>query len=201
MGILAALLEARQSGRGQVVDAAIVDGVTSLSAMIHWLRADGHWTLGREANMLDGGAHFYRCYTCADGKAISIGSVEPQFYHLLLDKLGVTDAEFERQQDAAAWPQLASRLEALFRTRTRDEWCNLLEGTDACFAPVLDYDEAPHHPHNKARGNHIVTDGTIQPAPAPRFSRTPGAIQGPPPAAGEAGQEMLDRWLLENAPA
>ncbi|MDB5861717.1 MAG: L-carnitine dehydratase/bile acid-inducible protein [Ramlibacter sp.] len=174
-GVLAAVFEARGSGRGQVVDAAMTDGAALLSAMMYGLRASGHWSLGREENMLDGGAHYYGCYACADGKSVAIGAIEPQFYALLLERCGLTDSELSRHQnDRARWPEFKEKLAALFKTRTRDEWCDVLEGSDACFAPVLDWDEAPLHPHNVARKTFVDHGGVVQPAAAPRFSRTPG---------------------------
>jgi len=192
LGILAALLERHVSGRGQVVDAAISDGAASLMAMDCWTRAQG-WTSGRGGNFLDGSSYYYRCYECADGKYISIGSIEPQFYERLMSGL-----EIDKQH----WPAKVDGCEAdghayltqLFLTKTRSEWCALLEGTDACFAPVLDLAEAWVHPHNVARNTFIEMFGVVQPAPAPRFSRTPGAIQGPPPAAGHGGQDLAQRW-------
>lgn len=194
-GVLAALLHARSTGEGQVVDAAMVDGVASLSAVFFGLKAAGLWdTSRREANLLDGGTPWYDVYECADGGWISIGPLEPQFYVELLEQLGIEDEQFRRQHDPAVWPALRERLERLFRTRTRDQWSELLEGTDVCFAPVLTFDEAPEHPHAKARGTWLNRDGLVQPAPAPRFSRTPGEVQGPPPEAGEGGREALRDW-------
>ena len=191
-GVMAAVFEARGSGRGQVVDAAMTDGTALLSAMMFGMRAAGHWTLGREDNMLDGGAPYYRVYECADGKFVSVGSIEPQFYALLMERCGIDDAQLrERQNDHALWPEFIQRLEALFKTKTRDEWCALLEGTDVCFAPVLNWDEAAHHPHNAARGTFVEIDGVVQPAAAPRFSRTPGAA-GPVRHASPA--EILAAW-------
>lgn len=200
MGVLAALLQARETGRGQVVDAAIVDGVASLSAMMHWFRADGHWRNERGSNLLDGGAPFYRCYACSDGKSVAVGPVEPHFYAILLDRLGLAAAGMPAQNDASGWRENSEALASLFATRTREEWCELLEGTDACFAPVLSFDEAPDHPHNRARANHVEAHGVVQPAPAPRFSVTPGAIQGPPPSAGEGGMAALAEWGVPTDP-
>jgi alpha-methylacyl-CoA racemase len=192
-GVLAAVIEARRSGQGQVVDAAMTDGAALLAAMLYGFRANGRWQLGREANMLDGGAHYYRCYECADGKSVAVGAIEPQFYALLLQKCGITDPELvQLQNDATRWPQFREKLAALFRTRTRDAWCALLEGTDACFAPVLDWDEAPRHPHNVARETFVELDGVVQPAAAPRFSRTPGRAQGRVNASPEA---ILKDWF------
>ena len=174
-GVLAACFEAQRSGQGQVVDAAMTDGVALLSSMMFGMRASGQWTLQRQANWLDGGAHFYGTYACADGKWVAVGPIEPQFYALLLDLCGIDDPLLRTaQNDRARWPQLRERLAACFKTRTRDAWCALLEGSDACFAPVLDWDEAPRHPHNRARQTFVEIDGVIQPAAAPRLSRTPG---------------------------
>ena len=187
-GIVSALLETSRSGLGQVVDAAICDGVSALSSMYYAMLKSGQWGLQREANMLDGGAHFYGCYGCADGKFISIASIEPQFYALLLQRCGIDDADFSAQWESAAWPALKDKLAALFKTRSRDAWCELLEGTDVCFAPVLDFAEAAQHPHNVARGTFVETDGITHPAPAPRFSRTPGAAGSIP----QVGQHTVD---------
>lgn len=191
-GVMAAVFEAQRSGQGQVVDAAMTDGTALLSAMMWGMRGAGHWTVEREANWLDGGAHFYGTYACADGRFIAIGALEPQFYALLMDRCGIDDAELRGQQnDRSRWPEFRTRLEALFLTRTRDEWCALLEGTDACFAPVLDWNEAPRHPHNDARETFIDIDGVTQPAPAPRFSRTPGRATAAPRMSAE---DILRAW-------
>ncbi|MNO33180.1 E-cinnamoyl-CoA:R-phenyllactate CoA transferase [compost metagenome] len=172
-GILAALFEVQKSGQGQVVDAAICDGTALLGSMYYDLRHQGLWGDQRQGNMLDGGAPFYGCYTCADGRFVSIGSIEPQFYALLLTLCEIDDPAFKNQWAKSEWPVLRSKLEAMFLTRSRDEWTQLLEGSDACFAPVLDFNEAPAHPHNQARGVFMETDGVCHPAPAPRLSRTP----------------------------
>jgi alpha-methylacyl-CoA racemase len=190
-GIVSALLETSRSGQGQVVDAAICDGVSSLSTMYYAMLKSGMWSVQREANMLDGGAHFYGCYTCADGKFVSIGAIEPQFYALLLQRCGIDDPAFKAQWAQKEWPVLKRKLEALFKTRSQDQWCELLEGTDACFAPVLDFAEAARHPHNVARGTFIETDGVTHPAPAPRFSRTPG-VSGSVPKVGQHTLEILN---------
>jgi alpha-methylacyl-CoA racemase len=173
-GVVCAMLEARASGRGQVVDAAMTDGAALLGAMMSGLRAHGLWSGARGTNLLDGGAPFYATYACADGRFIAVGAIEPQFYAQLLALTGASDPAFARQWDRDGWPALKDKFAALFATRTRDAWCALLEGTDACFAPVLDMDEAPRHPHNAARATFVDVDGVTQPAPAPRFSRTPG---------------------------
>lgn len=172
-GLLCALHETRASGRGQVVDAAMTDGAALLSAMFYGLRADGRWSAHRGENLLDGGAPFYDTYACADGRFVAIGAIEPHFFAVLRERCGIHDPAFDAQMDQARWPLQKLRLADVFRTRTRDEWCALLEGTDACFAPVLDWDEAPLHPHNRAREAFVTVDGVVQPAPAPRFSRTP----------------------------
>lgn len=193
VGVLAAALEARTSGKGQVVDAAMTDGSALLMTMMYTLKAMGNWTQQRGSNLLDGGAHFYDTYRCADGKYISIGPIEPQFYTLFLQKTGITDPDFKQQWERARWPELKTRLAAHLETRTRDEWCSLLEGSDACVAPVLDMDEAPEHPHNQARGTFIEVGGVIQPAPAPRFSRSIPA-QPRPPVVGATGADVLSDW-------
>ena len=173
-GILAALHEAKQSGQGQVVDAAMTDGAALLSSMMYGFKSAGQWSSQRGENMLDGGAHFYDTYACADGKYVSVGAIEPQFYALLRERCGIADdTAFDAQMDADRWPLLKLRMADVFRTRTRDEWCVLLEGSDACFAPVLDWDEAPEHPHNRARATFVTQGGLTQPAPAPRYSATP----------------------------
>jgi alpha-methylacyl-CoA racemase len=179
VGVLAALLEARTSGKGQVVDAAMCDGAASLMSMFFDFTAAGRWTEGREGNFLDGGAHFYGVYQCACGNFISIGSIEPQFYALLRDLAGLSEPAFDAQMDRAAWPSLKKKLAEVFKTRTRDEWCKIMEGTDVCFAPVLTMAEAPSHPHMAARKTFINRHGVTQPAPAPRFSRTPSTIREP----------------------
>lgn len=173
-GLLAGILNARATGKGQVIDCAMLDGAALLSAMTYSLKANGMWGTTREANVLDGGAPFYDTYETADGEFLAIGSIEPQFHDLLMDKLGLADDPACRQtMQREAWPPMKERLRALFRTRTRAEWCALLEETDACVAPVLSLDEAPLHPHNVARGTFIQVDGQLQPAPAPRFLGTP----------------------------
>jgi len=196
-GVLAALYEAQRSGRGQVVDAAMTDGAALLSAMFYGLKAAGAWTNERGANLLDSGAHFYDTYRCADGKYVAVGAIEPQFHAELLAHLGLDAAQFERPLDPARWPQYRQRLAAVFATRTRDEWCAVLEGSDACFAPVLDWDEAPKHPHNVARGTFVEIDGVVQPAPAPRFSRSAAATPQAPVAAGHDSQAALRDWGID----
>ena len=194
MGVLAALVEARSSGRGQVVDAAIVDGTTSLMTMAHSFLQTGLWRTERGANLLDGGAPWYGVYETADGKHVSIGAIEPKFYAELLQRIGLAGEDLPAQHDRRRWPELRARFEAVFRTRTRDEWCAVLEGTDACFAPVLDMREARDHAHNLARGVLAEVDGVVNPAPAPRFSRTPGALASSPTAAGADTDNVLAAW-------
>jgi alpha-methylacyl-CoA racemase len=190
-GLLAGLLEARSSGRGQVVDAAMVDGAAALMTMTHSFRAMGIWDDERGTNMLDTGAHFYDVYETADGKYVSIGSIEPQFYAELLRLTGLEDEELPWQHDRAQWPAMKERLAEVFRTRTRDEWCALMEGTDVCFAPVLPIPEAVEHPHNVVRGTFVEVAGITQPGPAPRFSRTAPAIASPPTHPGQHTDEVL----------
>lgn len=172
VGLLAALHEVSRSGKGQVVDAAMTDGAALLSAFIHGLRAEGQWTRGRGENLLDGGAHFYGCFTCADGRHIAIGSIEPQFYALLVERCALDPEAFSDQMNPDRWPRLRALLAEVFVRHPRSHWCELLEGTDACFAPVLDWDEAPAHAHNQARGTFTQIEGVLQPSPAPRFSRS-----------------------------
>jgi alpha-methylacyl-CoA racemase len=194
-GVVCALLEAQKSGRGQVVDAAMTDGSALLMAAIFGMKARGMWSNERGSNLLDGGAHFYGTYRCKDGKWISLGSIEPQFYALLLEKTGLDeDEEFGHQMSAEHWPALRSKLVERIATRTRDQWCELMEGSDVCFAPILDFDEALEHPHNKARDTFIEVEGVPQPAPAPRFSRTPGKVVSGPPNAGAHNREALSDW-------
>lgn len=193
-GLLAGLLNVKNGGEGQVVDCAMTDGAASLMAMFYELRGAGLWTDDREANLLDGGAPFYDTYECADGKWVSIGAIEPQFYALLREKAGLDDPEFDGQMNRSAWPDLKHKLAVVMRTKSRDEWCEIMEGTDICFAPVLSMAEAPEHAHNAARGTFTTIEGVVQPAPAPRFSGTPGEIQGRPAGAGEHGAEVLKDW-------
>lgn len=199
MGVLAACLEAKQSGHGQVVDAAITDGVISLMSCIHALYAQNLWQVGRQSNMLDGGAHFYGTYECADGRWVAVGAIEPQFYALFAEKLGISFGHtgVEHQSDREHWPKLRQRVEAAFRTKSRDEWCRIMEGTDVCFAPVLDITEAPGHHHNVTRGSFVERDGIPQAAPAPRFSRTGSQIQRSPVAFGENSSEILHELGLD----
>jgi alpha-methylacyl-CoA racemase len=177
VGILAALIEAKKSGQGQVVDVAMCDGAASLMSLFSELTAIGRWKDGRESNLLDGGAHFYGTYECKDGEFISLGSIEPQFYAELRRVAGLDGALYDGQMDAKNWPAMKAKMAEVFRSKTRAEWCAIMEGTDVCFAPVLSLSEAPHHPHMAARNVFVDVDGIVQPAPAPRFSRTPSAIR------------------------
>ncbi|SDL94228.1 CaiB/BaiF CoA transferase family protein [Maricaulis salignorans] len=193
-GVLAGLLHARATGEGQVVDAAIVDGATSLMASQHQLAAMGLWNTRRGENLLDGGAHFYGVYACADGGHVSIGPLEPQFYAQLMDKLGIDPASMPPSWTSEDWAAAKARLAAIFLGKTRDEWCALLEGSDVCFAPVLNYEESPDHPHMAQRGVYVEIDGVRQAAPAPRFSRTPGAVQGAASKPGADRDAILADW-------
>lgn len=191
LGVLAAQAHAARSGQGQVVDAAMTDGAALLMATHYGLMAKGWWQDRRESNFLDGAAHFYGTYACSDGRHVSVGAIEPQFYRQLLERCGITDPQFQHQWDAGEWPALRAKLADLFKRRTQAEWCALLEGSDACFAPVLSMNEAASHPHNVARGTFVQADGVLQPAPAPRFDRTPSAL---PPAAPRIGEHTAT-WL------
>jgi alpha-methylacyl-CoA racemase len=193
-GLLAGVIQARATGRGQVIDCAMSDGAASLMAMFYGMRASGMWKGERRANLLDGGAHFYDTYKCADGRWISIASIEPQFYALLLEKTGISDPDFNGQMNRDQWPSLKEKLAALILAKSRDEWCAIMDATDVCFAPVLTMDEAPSHPHNAARNTFVDVEGVVQPAPAPRFSATPGEIARPPPVIGAHNLEALSDW-------
>ena len=194
-GVLAGILHARSvNGTGQVIDCAMTDGAASLSAMFFGLRAMGLWTDERESNLLDGGAHFYDTYECSDGGWVALGSIEPQFYMELLEKADLKDASFQSQMDRKSWPDLKQKIAAVIKTKSRDAWCEIMEGSDVCFAPVLSMSEAPSHPHNAARETFVERDGVVQPAPAPRFSKTPGSISGRPPTPGEHTDEVCADW-------
>ena len=198
-GMVCALLEAQRSGQGQVVDAAMVDGSAILTTMFHAFRAMGIWNDERGTNLLDTGAHFYDVYETSDGKYVSIGSIEPQFYAELLTLSGLgDDPELPHQHDREQWPALKDRLAEIFRTKTRDEWCEIMEHTDVCFAPVLSLGEAPSHPHNVERGTFVEENGVVQPAPAPRFSRTKAEIQRPPAHAGQHTDEVLAQFGFDD---
>ena len=191
LGVVSAVLEASRSGRGQVVDAAMIDGASSLLTMVHGLLASGAWRDERGENLLDGGAPFYGVYETQDGRHVSIGSLEPQFYAELLQRLGLDAEQLPSQHDRTRWPELHRRFEEIFRSKTRDEWCELLEGTDVCFAPVLSLTEAPEHPQLARRRTFTEVSGVQQPAPAPRFDRTPAEIQGPPAHPGRDTDAVL----------
>ncbi len=195
-GVACALVERAGSGKGQVVDAAMVDGSAILMTMIHGMRQMGFWRDARGENMLDTGAHFYDTFETADGKYVSIGAIEPQFYAELLEKTGLAGEELPRQMDRDQWPAMKERLEKVFKTRTRAQWCEIMEGSDVCFAPVLEMSEAPDHPHIQARSTFVELAGKIHPAPAPRFSRTEPAIQRPPAHPGQHTDEALADWGL-----
>jgi len=207
-GVVCALLEAQRSGQGQVVDAAMVDGAATLMTMFWSMSQAGIWSEERGTNLLDTGSHFYDVYRCADGEYISIGSIEPQFYAELMRITGLEgDEEFAGQMDKRRWPALKARIADLFATKTRAEWCELMEHTDVCFAPVLTMSEAAQHPHNVARSTFVEVDGLTQPGPAPRFSRTTVEITRPPAHPGEHSRDVLEDWgipkdrvdaLLEN---
>jgi alpha-methylacyl-CoA racemase len=194
LGVVAGLLEAQKSGKGQVVDSAMVDGAASLLTAIYGMHASGMWSDKRGDNILDTGAHFYDVYETKDGEYVSIGSIETKFYAELLKRSGLEGQEMPRQMDRKAWPDLKEKFAALFKTKTRDEWCKIMEGSDICFAPVLSMGEAPSHPHNVQRGTFVEVEGVVQPGPAPRFSRTPSKIQRPPAKPGEHTEEALSEW-------
>ncbi|SEO45715.1 CaiB/BaiF CoA transferase family protein [Trujillonella endophytica] len=197
VGVLAALLERATSGRGQVVDAAMVDGASSLITMIQGMFAAGAWSDRREANLLDGGAPFYTTYACADGGHVAVGAIEPQFHARLLEGLGLTGRLDGAQNDVARWPEHRAALAAVFATRTRDEWTAHFAGTDACVTPVLGLAEAPRDPHLAARGSYVEIDGVAQPGTAPRFSRTPGAVRGGPRRPGQDTRAALTAWGID----
>ena len=197
LGMLAGMLEARTSGQGQVVDASMVEGSALLITMIYGMQAMGAWG-PRGTNMLDTGAWYYDAYECADGEYISLGSLEPQFFAEMVEKTGI-DADGIDQNDRATWPEMRLRLAAAVKAKTRDEWCEILDGSDVCFAPVLSLAEAPEHPHNIARGTFVEVGGALQPGPAPRFSRTPAEIARPAPNPGQHTAEALADWGFDAA--
>jgi alpha-methylacyl-CoA racemase len=202
-GVVCGVFEASRSGQGQVIDAAMIDGSATLAAMIWGFKAAGGWG-ERGTNLLDTGAWFYNVFETKDGGWISLGSIEPQFFAEMIQITGLAaDVDgvgpLPPQLDRAAWPDAKERLAAVIRTKTRDEWCALMEGTDVCFAPVLDMDEAPNHPHHRQRGTFVQVDGVVQPAPAPRFSRTPGSIRWSAPAIGEHTDSALSAWGFDDA--
>ncbi len=193
-GIAAALVERERSGRGQVIDAAIVDGTAHLMTLFHQFAAEDATSLERGRGLLGGAAPFYRTYACADGRHLAVGPLEPKFYAVLLEKTGAEGEALRAQYDRSRWDEAAAQLAVLFAARTRDDWCALLEGTDACVSPVLDFDEVPRHPHMAARGVFTEHAGLRQPAPAPRFSRTPGAISKDGSGEAESGWALAERW-------
>ncbi len=198
-GMCAAIISARQTGVGQVVDAAMVDGAAALMTMTYTLMSAGIWKDQRGTNLLDTGAHFYEVYETSDGGYMALGAIEPQFYAELIRLLGLEGEELPDQMDRDAWPRMKERFAALFATRTRAEWESVFEGSDACVAPVLSPSEAPNHPHMRARGTFTEVAGVVQPAPAPRFGVTPGSIRRPPPNPGQDGDEALVDWGLGQA--
>ncbi len=191
LGLVAALFETKSSGKGQVIDAAMVDGSALLMTMIYTMRGMGLWKDSLGSNFLDGGAHFYDTYECKDGKYISIASIEPKFYQLLREITPLEDSIFDDQLSRESWPEQKKALKEIFLKKTQQEWCDLMEGTDICFAPVLNMAEAPEHPHNKARDTFIELEGIVQPAPAPRFSRTVPEVYPAPAYVGEHTEEVL----------
>jgi alpha-methylacyl-CoA racemase len=196
-GMVAAILSARQTGEGQVIDAAMVDGAASLMTMTYTLRQSGIWNDQRGTNLLDTGAHFYEVYETSDGGYMGVGAIEPQFYAELIKGLGLVDQDLPGQNDREAWPAMKVRLAAIFAGKTRAEWEDIFDGTDACVAPVLTSAEAHLHPHNVHRGTFTEVAGVVQPAPSPRFEGTPGAIRRPPPNPGQHGDEALADWGLD----
>jgi alpha-methylacyl-CoA racemase len=191
VGMLAGLIESMKSGRGQIVDAAMIDGAALLLGMITGLRGAGLWSDARGTNLLDTGAHFYEVYETQDGKHVAVGAIEPQFYANLIGKLGLAGETLPAQMDSANWLVMKARFAAIFKTKTRDEWCAIMDEADTCVAPVLSIDEAPNHPHARARAAFIELDGAIQPAPAPRFSRTPSGKPAIAVKPGAHSNELL----------
>ena len=198
MGICAALVEVSKSGKGQIIDSAMTDGSALLMSMMYGFYSAGIWTDHRESNLLDGAAHFYGCYECKDKKFVSIGSIEPQFYKELIKRLGLDYNVFKDQMDRSKWPEFKKIIEKKFKEKTRDEWCDVMEGGDVCFAPVLSLEESINYKHNKERETFVDIDGVIQPAPAPRFSNTPGEIKHSPVKKGENTREILKNIGKEN---
>ena len=196
MGLLAGIIEARSSGKGQVIDCSMVEGSASLMTAMYGALAHGSWIEERGKNRLDKGAHYYNVYETKDGKYVSIGSIEPQFYKLLLQLTDLEGVELPKQSERGKWSEMTERLTGIFKTKTRDEWCKLMEGSDVCFAPILSMSEAMKHPQNTERDSFITVDGIPQPAPAPRFMRTPSEVQRPPAKAGQHTDEGLAAWGL-----
>ncbi|MCI0437258.1 MAG: CoA transferase, partial [Gemmatimonadetes bacterium] len=195
-GILAALHERAHSGMGQVVDSAMVDGAALLATFAHGLMAVGRWKDERGANLLDGGAHFYGCYECSDGRYIAIGPLEPEFYAQFLQRAGLEPTDWP-QYESARWPELREKLAEVIRTCSQADWCGIFEGSDACVAPVLSLAEAPRHPHNAARGTFVEQDGIVQPAPTPMYSRTAAELRSPPLDKDADRQAILHEWGID----
>ncbi|SPB13786.1 L-carnitine dehydratase [Caballeronia novacaledonica] len=194
LGVVSALLNVQRGGAGQVVDAAMIEGAAQLGAVVWGMLASGNWREQRQSNLLDGGTPWYDSYRTKDGHYMAVGAVESRFYKELIDKLGLADANLPKQHDRNGWPVLRERFEAAFLSRTRDEWCAVFEGSDACVAPVLAFSEAPAHPQHRARGSFVEVAGVVQPGPAPRFSATPSKIARPAPERGEHGLDALRDW-------
>jgi alpha-methylacyl-CoA racemase len=196
LGVLAALIEAQRSGRGQIVDAAMVDGTATLMTLFFGLRAAGLWAGGRGENVLDGGAPWYGVYRTSDGKFVAVASIEPKFYRLLIERLGLDESALPPQYDRDRWPELREIFARTFAAKSQAEWCALLEGSDACFAPVLAMEEMAEHPHVTERDTLLSVGGIVQPAPSPRFSRTPGSVRSPAGAEEPRLAEILQEWGL-----
>lgn len=192
LGICAALVNVKNGGKGQVIDAAMTEGTAQLMSMIYGMKASGFWTDQQQSNLLDGATHFYDSYECKDGKFVSLGSIEPQFYSILLDKMELDSNEFSEQMNREKWNEYKAKFKKVFLSKTRDEWCEIMEGTDICFAPVLSMDEAINHPHNKERNAFSTIDEVTQPSPAPLFSETPSKIKHLQNPIGEDTKEILD---------
>ena len=196
-GLLAGIIEAKSSGKGQVIDCAMIDGAASLMTMFYGMKAAGIWNANRDDNMLDGGAHFYDTYECADGEYLAIGAIEPQFHAVFVKGLGLPADAFSAQMSRGHWPEYAKRVAEVVKTKSRDDWMKVFDGTDACIAPVLSMDEAPKHPHNAERKTFVEEFGITQPGPAPRFSRTAGAVNGVPALAGKHSKQVLESWGID----
>jgi alpha-methylacyl-CoA racemase len=196
-GLLAGIIEAKSSGKGQVIDCAMIDGAASLMTMFYGMKAAGIWTANRDDNMLDGGAHFYDTYECADGEYLAIGAIEPQFHAIFVKGLGLPADAFPAQMSREHWPEYTRRVAEVVKTKSRDDWMKVFDGTDACIAPVLSMEEAPKHPHNAERKTFVEAFGVTQPGPAPRFSRTAGAVNGVPALAGKHSKDVLEGWGIE----
>ncbi|MBL4869102.1 MAG: CoA transferase, partial [Pseudomonadales bacterium] len=199
MGVLAGVIEAQKSGKGQVVDCAMTDGSASLMAMFYGMKGMGRWSEERGTNMIDGGSHFYTVYKTKDDNYISVGSIEPKFYQELLEKSGLAeDASLPKQLDESGWAIMKEKLTAIFLSKTRTEWCDIMEGSDVCFAPILNMEESINHPHNVDRNTFVEIGGIMQPAPAPRFDRTPSDIPKPSSAPGEDTVAVLSDWGFDD---